>query len=339
MNPFPRTWALIGDKTGDNNQLLALAEALGWPFETRSMRYNLLRSIPPRNLGSTTVSLTRASRSQLSPPWPDLLLAIGRRSTPVARWIRDQNKGRTKLVLVGHPRVEPELFDLVISTSQYPVPPRSNVLMLPMAMSRLQDPGVPTEAERAWLATLPRPHLLFAIGGPTKYWEFEEHGFGEALRQAIARAECKGGTLIAVGSRRTPAEVIGAVADALAGTHHRLVEGGMPRFPLLMADADEIFVTGDSVSMLSEAIQTGKPIGMVPIKMSRAGEKVLGGSNALGHGWGYGRRDLRRMWEQLTCDGLVGTVAQPCAGNIARDSVEMAASAVRRMMIDVDNDA
>jgi hypothetical protein len=36
----PRVWLLLGGRTGDNNQLLALAEALAFPFEVKRLRYN-----------------------------------------------------------------------------------------------------------------------------------------------------------------------------------------------------------------------------------------------------------------------------------------------------------
>lgn len=338
MSAPPRIWALLGDKTGDNNQLLALAEALGWPFETRTLRYNLVRAIPPRNLGSTLASLTRPSRALIKPPWPDLILAIGRRSTPAILWIRERSPA-TRLVLIGHPRVEPERFDLVITTRQYPVPPRDNVITLPLAMSRRRDPGVASAEERAFFAALPRPHLLFALGGPTKYWELDEASVGQAFDSALKRANSAGGTLIAVGSRRTPPELVALVEKRIERSHHRFVQGAMPRFPLLMADADEIFVTADSVSMLSEAIHTGKPVGMVPLTMTAKGAKVLGDNDPTGYGWGYGRRDLRRIWEQLSGDGLVGTVDRPVAGSLSRDSVEMAAAAVRKLMSGGNDDA
>ena len=34
----PRIWVLLGHRKGDNNQLLALAQALKLPFETRTIR-------------------------------------------------------------------------------------------------------------------------------------------------------------------------------------------------------------------------------------------------------------------------------------------------------------
>jgi mitochondrial fission protein ELM1 len=327
MTSAPRIWALLGEKIGDNNQLLALAEGLGQPFETRPMRYNLTRAVPPRFLGATLATLTKESRRWLGPPWPDLVLAIGRRSVPVARWIRKAGGGRPKLVLVGHPRVDPEHFDLVLTTHQYPVPRKGNVTVLPLAMSRLRDPGAPSAEEQAWLAALPRPHLLLALGGPTKYWDLDEAGVAQAARSLTERAKRTGGSVVAVGSRRTPPTVLDAVRSELAG-RGAIVEGNMPRFPLLMAEADEIFVTADSVSMLSEAIQTGKPVGMVPIALSPKGHRLIGPEGSRPSG----RRDLRRIWQELLDQGLVGTVDRPVAAIRAISSLDQAVGAVSNLL-------
>ncbi len=327
MTALPRIWALLGEKVGDNNQLLALAEGLGLPFETRPMRYNLARAIPPRLLGATLVTLKRSARQRLEPPWPDLVLAIGRRSVPVARWIRRRSGGRARLVLVGHPRVDPEHFDLVLTTHQYPVPPKGNVTVLPLAMSRLRDPGPPSAAEQAWLDALPRPHLLLAVGGPTKYWNIDPDDLAMQVKQLVARARERRGTVIAVSSRRTPAAALEAIRTAL-GDEGRITDGAMPRFSLLMADADEIFVTADSVSMLSEAVQTGKPVGMVPISLSANGKRLIGDDG----GKPSGRRDLRRIWQALTERGLVGTVENPASGGGRIGALDQAVEAVHRLL-------
>ncbi|HEX6410892.1 MAG TPA: ELM1/GtrOC1 family putative glycosyltransferase, partial [Sphingomicrobium sp.] len=160
----PRIWVLLGERRGDNNQMLGLAEALGTPFETRTMAYRsrwllLLRLFPTKPF-----LLTGKSRRTLRPPWPDLVIGIGRRSVAVARWIKDQSGGRTRIIRLGNPRADTRLFDLVITTAQYPVPANGNVLVLPIAISRNSKPPKPTEAEAARLAGLSRPHFLVSLG-------------------------------------------------------------------------------------------------------------------------------------------------------------------------------
>jgi uncharacterized protein len=124
----PTVWILLADRAGGNGQLISLAEALGWPYERKAMAYNGLNRCPNVLLGATLASVRRASADQLQPPWPDLVIGASRRSVPVARWVRRQSGGRTKLVHLLHAMAPLDLFDLIVTTPQYRLPPRSNVL-------------------------------------------------------------------------------------------------------------------------------------------------------------------------------------------------------------------
>jgi len=84
----PRVWVIKGYRAGENAQILALAEGLGWPFEIKELVYrkrgcvtNLLRQT-----GLRVIDLSRSN--PLAPPWPDLLLSAGLRNEPITRWIR-----------------------------------------------------------------------------------------------------------------------------------------------------------------------------------------------------------------------------------------------------------
>jgi hypothetical protein len=327
MTDAPRIWVLLGPRTGDNNQALALAEALGLPFETRTLAYNPLQALSVW-LPGTAATLDRESRKHLQPPWPDLVIAIGRRSVPVARWIRGQNRGRTKLVRIGHPRIDPKLFDLVVTTRQYPVPPGENVLLLPLAMSRFSKPPEPTPEEADWLGALPAPRRLLAIGGATKYWALTN----DQVMTALQSLQQRDGSLVVATSRRTDPEITKALRSALSASS-RLVTGAFPRFPVLLDAADEIFVTGDSVSMLSEAILTGKPVGLLPIEQDEMGRKKLGDAPQ-DVGPDARRRDLRRFWNYLQDESLVGTVDRPIAADV-ENPVLTAARAVRKLLGDL----
>ena len=328
----PRIWVLLGPRTGDNNQALALAEALGLPFETRTLSYNLLRALGGRVLGKSLLSLERESRRRIEGPWPDLIIAIGRRSVPVGRWIQRANGGATKLVRIGNPRIDAGLFDLVVTTRQYPVLPGDNVLLLPVAMSRFPKQPPPEIDEAKFLAPLHRPHLLMAIGGATKYWTLASDRIAEAAHRLAERARKRGGSLIAVASPRTDPHALDAVRAAFEGRRDcALIEGNRPRFPVLLADADEVFVTGDSVSMLSEAIIAGKPVGLIPLDLNPKGHRQLGETPDEHHGR---RRDLRRFWNYLREEKLIGTIERPLKGSVA-DPAQMAATAVRKLLGDV----
>ncbi len=323
----PLIWVLVGSRTGDNNQVLALVETVGLPFTTIHLEYNLLRAVT-RWLGPTRATLDRESKARLTAPWPDLVIGIGRRSVPVSRWIRRQSGGKTKIVLLGNPRIDPSIFDLVITTRQYPVPPGDNVILLPAALSRFQEPPEPTDEEREWLAALPRPLRVVAIGGATKYWQLSKELIGKAI--GILRDK-PGGSLIVVTSRRTNPEIIEAVRGEVDGApNERLVEGRFPRFAMLLGQADEIHVTADSISMLSEAILARKLVGVIPIEQNSKGRRKLGpeprttGRNAR-------RRDLRRFWHYLRDQKVIGTVDQPLVASIANPN-DIAATALKDLL-------
>src|SRR5690242_19845256 len=100
-----RIWALLGPHRGDNNQILALAEAIGLPFEEKQLSYNQLRRVPPALLGGTFASLDAQSRVHVEAEPPDLTISTGLRSVPVARELKRRSGGRMRAVHLGLPRI------------------------------------------------------------------------------------------------------------------------------------------------------------------------------------------------------------------------------------------
>ena len=333
----PQIWALVGGRQGDNNQVLALAEELGLQFEVKPLRYARiggydLGRVKPRRLGASLLSLDRMSKVLIKPPWPDLVIGVGRRSVPVARFIRKMSGGRTKLVRIGNPRVDPRLFDLVITTPQYSVPAAENVLTLPVAMSRFRGPAQIGPDEKSWLDQWRRPHLLLALGGNTKDVELQPNEVVAATNRLGARAKSRRGTLLIVGSPRTDPALLQAIApDGI------FVPTGGPSFAALLDDADEIFVTGDSISMLSEAIVTGKPVGMIPARLTETGLRGVGEAHRGPLDFRSPQRDPRKFWAQLQELGLVGTVDEPRSSHTV-NPVQLAAEAVRKLLGDARED-
>ena len=322
----PRIWVLLGERRGDNNQLVGLAEAVGAPFETQTITYGwrwwvMLNLFPRRPF-----LLTGKARRALKPPWPDLVIGIGRRSVAVSRWIKQQNGGRTKIVRLGNPRADSRLFDLVITTPQYPVPRTGNVLTLPFAISRNSNPPRPTADEAHWLASLPRPHLLVCLGGPTRYWKLAETEVSRATQVISRKASQTGGSLVVATSQRTPASIVNVIERASVGRAN--LADGRIRFPVLLADADEHYVTADSVSMISETLLTGRPVGLIPVELDSEGKWALGKIGPSGS-----KRVIRRFWSELDAKWLRGTVEKPVSGTIA-DPIEAAAEAVKRLLGD-----
>lgn len=328
---YPRIWVMGGHRPGDLAQVYALAEELRLPFETRRLVYNWRFWLRGRFMGASAISVRSDVREKtLVPPWPDLIILVGKRAVPVARWVKQQSGGKTRLVLVGHPRVAPELFDLVFTTRQYLTPQSPSVRLQPLTMSRFRQTPKPSEEEQAWLETLPRPHLLLMIGGDTRHWTIRPRTIADQAARLAFRAGRAGGSLIVVGSARTSDDVLGAIEERLesGSCEWRVVRHDFPRFGVLLDDADELFPTADSVSMISESIVTGKPVGLVPVDRKLKGWLLLGSERTMDTN---PARDLRRFWKFVLSERLVGTMDEPIASNTPNPVVE-AASEVRALL-------
>ena len=320
----PLVWMLMGSRAGDNNQLLALGEALGFPCQPKRISYNQLRRLPFLRSGLTIVS--RKSRPLIAAPWPDLVIGVGYGSVPVARYIREQSGGRARLVHIGNPREKLKDFDLQITTPQYSRGPAPNLLELLFPIGNPAKNAVATDEEEEWLSRYSRPRRLVAVGGPARHWQLEDQALTDAVR-TLQRKEPRGSLIVAT-SARTPRSSRRLLSNLVSGPDQAVVEH-FPRFPTLLRECDEIYVTADSVSMISEAILSGKPTGLIPIKRSPRGRLV----DAL---WErpFGRTtfpDFRHFWALLARRGLLGTVELPVASQVC-DTVADAADAVRSLV-------
>ena len=273
-----RVWALLGPRRGDNNQVLALAEALGLTFEVKQLAYNNWRHLRPGLLGERLLSLTAQSRRAIDGPPPELIISTGIRAVPVARAIRRRSQGRTKLVHLGAPRVPVAHFDLVVPTPEYDVEDAPNVVRIPVALTRADHPQQDGE-----------PTTLISIGGDTLYWRLHP-------RDLLDQLDRLGDSMIVALSARTGPDL----ARMLRDRSFRLIEaddGAGYRRALLCAE--RIFVTADSVAMISDAVARGRFAGMIPLRPSALGRVMMALNDALRPGRRLRPRDMRFFWKAL----------------------------------------
>src|SRR5690348_14358073 len=84
----PKVWALLSDTMGDNAQVLALAHALGWPYELHRFRNRKGAMVANLVMGTTPAGMVKHISGDLGPPWPDLLISAGTPSEPACAQIR-----------------------------------------------------------------------------------------------------------------------------------------------------------------------------------------------------------------------------------------------------------
>jgi mitochondrial fission protein ELM1 len=315
----PLIWLVLSDKLGDNAQVRTIADALPWPcVEKRLLVQPQFATAKPPVVPSLH-HLDRDRSDPLEPPWPDLVITIGRRMSMAALWIQEQSRGRTKLAIIGQPRRLRHRFQLVVAATQYRVPDRPNILRLDYPPMRIDEPAIAAAAAlwRPRLAALPRPLVALLVGGRTSTLRLDAAVGRRLIARSARLAAAAGGTLYVTTSRRTPAEAVDAIAAALpegAVLHRWTADQAANPYLALLGLADRFIVTGDSLSMLVEVARLGRPLAIYPLPtaggpVARAGRWLADRLHRLG--LPIGSREVAVLHRLLIRQGFAVWFGQP----------------------------
>lgn len=272
MSP-PRVWVVQSPHSGDNTQLRALAAGLGWPSEVKQLVYRKWEPLARLLSLASLAGVDRARSSPLAPPWPDLIICSGRAAEAVAFWIRRQ-KPSCRIVFLGTPWAAHRHFDLIITTPQYRLPQARNILhnLLPLHDA---TPNLLADAAARWqgrLAHLPLPLTAVLVGGRSGPYLMTPEAAARLGRAASDIAAAEGGALLVTTSARTSEAAAAALVAAIGvPCHlHRWTKAADENpFHAFLGLASRIIVTADSVSMMAEAVSTGKPVLLFDIEHGR----------------------------------------------------------------------
>ncbi|HEY8190009.1 MAG TPA: mitochondrial fission ELM1 family protein [Micavibrio sp.] len=261
-------WIVTEGLAGTENQCLGIAEALGiTPIVKRIALRQPWHTLSPW-LGGEKEWTFSPLGDGLKAPWPDLVLASGRKSIAAARYIRRMSGNRAFIVFIQDPRISPSQFDLiavpahdalrgpnVIVTSA--TPNRITAARLKEAREHFADP----------FEDFPLPRVAVLIGGSSKAYKMTEAVTRKLTAQLHALATDGRASLMITTSRRTGKANEDIIDEGLNDTSAWVWDHDSenPYFGFL-AWADYILVTADSASMISEAAATGKPVYMIPLE-------------------------------------------------------------------------
>jgi mitochondrial fission protein ELM1 len=269
----PRVWLVMGEKRGDNAQIMNLAEGVGWDYEVKNIfvKPQWVTGKPKVRPTLDHVDLDRSD--SLEAPWPDLVMTAGRRLSCVGFWIKRASAGKTRLVMIGKPRRLLDSVDLIVVANHYVLKPGPNVIQHDLPLMHV-DPKTLENAISLWgsrLADVPRPLTALMVGGPTGGLRFDLSMARDLFDKTIESVKSSGGSLYMTTSRRTPPEVAEMLRRECPESA-RLFEFDADAPPsenpyhALLAMADRFIVTTDSASMMVEVAQLGRSLSIHPLE-------------------------------------------------------------------------
>jgi hypothetical protein len=254
-------WVLTDGKAGDEVQCLGVAEALGLAPEIRRVAPRApFAWAMPRGPVDPREGPDRPG-SPIRPPYPDLLVASGRRAVPYVRAVKRLSGGRTFTVILKDPRTGPGAADL-IWTPAHDRLRGANVLVTLTSPHRISAARLAAEraAPDPRLASLPRPRVAVLAGGDSRHHRFTPADIARFVAGLTALADGGAAPMITA-SRRTPATLREALERLARRAGGFFWDGTGPNpYAALLALADAVVVTADSANMVGEAAATGAPV-------------------------------------------------------------------------------
>lgn len=263
MTATPLTcWVMTEGIAGTENQCIGVAESMGLtPVVKRVKLRAPWKQLSPWLRWGHGFALA-ADSDRLDQPYPDVLIASGRKVLGMARHIKKASGGKTYVAIIQDPRINPATFDLV-AVPQHDPTRGANVMLTRTALHRVTPQRLTSEAAvfAGQFDHLPPTRVAVLIGGSSKRHRMTADITRTlAARLATLAADRNIGLMITA-SRRTGAENEAILRAALTGPNVVFWDGqGANPYFAFLANATHILVTQDSVSMTSEALSTGKPV-------------------------------------------------------------------------------
>lgn len=259
--PIPSATLAIHDgRAGNARQALALAHAVdSRPGEVTLASRAPWRWLAPRRLPGASAAFGAPFQSACSTP-PTLAIGCGRQAALATRLLRARG---ARAVQILDPRIASRHWDIVVAPAHDGLR-GTNVITTLGGLHPVDDDYLLCAiAASPALAALPTPHSVLLVGGPTRHASLDDAGFEALLQRLAAQARAEHGSFSAIASRRTPVawrHALAGVDPHLPGLRWRDTGDGPNPYAGLLACADRIICTPDSVNMLSEAAATRAPL-------------------------------------------------------------------------------
>ena len=106
LKEIKKSWILSSGLIGCENQCLGVIERLGIETEIKKIKPSMAVSVfAPYG--------TPFLNPQVCEPWPDLVIAAGRKTIPYLKYIRRASKKECKTIYLQDPRIDSKEFDIV----------------------------------------------------------------------------------------------------------------------------------------------------------------------------------------------------------------------------------
>ncbi|MDA0808640.1 MAG: mitochondrial fission ELM1 family protein [Planctomycetota bacterium] len=268
-----RCWCISKGMAGMNSQTAGLATAVGYaPLEdpnAESATYEFINTRMAFPWNCLPFSLIPKSGRVLKQPerlealpQPRLVVSCGRHGVIPALYLKKKLGRKVFTVHIQDPKCDTSGFDMVLIPKHDPGR-GPNVYLTMGALHKVTSEKLEAARhtpEAALLVDPDRPLVSVLLGGKNGYYSFSQADIDRLFEKLNRLVDEHDVRLAVLTSNRTPNEVCTRLARDFGDKHFIWNGQGTNPYFEALALADYIVVTGDSVSMVTEATATGRPV-------------------------------------------------------------------------------
>jgi len=239
------------------SQVEGLAKALDIDFTHHKVELNhFWKLIPPK-----LTPISESVYKKINHDDFDVIISCGRKSVVPSIHLKNTAKKKVFNIHIQDPKVELNHFDFIVAPEHDGIEGQ-NVISTKGAIHYLTENEISENKDylNSFIKKDERKIWVLIMGGPTKYYDYStknmKHIF-TALYKLLKKHDFQ---LVVIPSMRTPINTIHYAKEFFGENHTIIMDVDKKAYLSALAISENIVVTCDSSSMISEAALTGKPI-------------------------------------------------------------------------------
>ena len=239
------------------SQVEGLAKALEIDFTHHTVELNnFWKMIPPK-----MTPISQSVYKKIDHDNFDIIISCGRKSVIPSIHLKNSSNKKIFNIHIQDPKVNLKHFDFIVAP-EHDAMKGQNVISTRGAIHYLTENEINENKDylNSFIKKDERKIWTLIMGGPTKYYDYSPKNINNIFKKINELSKIHNFQLVVIPSMRTPINIIHYAKEYFGEDHTVIMDVDKKAYLSALAIAQNIIVTCDSSSMISEAALTGKPI-------------------------------------------------------------------------------
>ena len=239
------------------SQVEGLAKALDIDFTHHKVELNHVWKFVPPNLSPISQNVFK----KIDHDDFDVIISCGRKSVIPSIYLKSTTNKKVFNIHIQDPKVDLNHFDFIVAPEHDEIHGQ-NVISTKGAIHYLTENEISENKDylNSFIKSDERKIWTLILGGPTKYYDYSTKNMKHIFTSLYKLLKKHDFQLVVIPSMRTPINTIHYTREFFGDNHTIIMDVDKKAYLSALAISENIVVTCDSSSMISEAALTGKPI-------------------------------------------------------------------------------